>query len=85
MIELLFWLYFINLALLILHEMDSAYGKEWDLFRLQGGFLLIHPPLGVAGAIAPAGRADDSVVLMTLVSNRSLPPGQACSTGRIGK
>jgi hypothetical protein len=46
--DLLFWLYLFNLSLLILHEMDSAYWKEWDLFGLaggEGGFLLIHLPL----------------------------------------
>ncbi|MDP3184315.1 MAG: hypothetical protein Q8M58_03475 [Anaerolineales bacterium] len=52
MVEFLFWLYLLNLTLLILHEMDSAYWKEWDLFRLPGGvggFLLIHLPLWIAG------------------------------------
>lgn len=47
---ILFWFYLANLTLLILHEMDSAYWKEWELFRLPGGiggFLLIHLPLWV--------------------------------------
>ena len=46
--ELLFWIYLANAVLLIDHEIDSAYWKEWDLFRLKGGvqgFLLIHLPL----------------------------------------
>jgi len=46
----LFWLYIINLTLLILHEMDSTYWKEWHLFHLPGGqpgFLLIHFPLWI--------------------------------------
>ena len=46
--ELLFWIYLINAVLLINHEIDSAYWKEWDLFGLPGGitgFLLIHFPL----------------------------------------
>ncbi|KAF0108738.1 MAG: hypothetical protein FD146_624 [Anaerolineaceae bacterium] len=50
MTQLLFWLYIVNLTLLILHEMDSAYWKEWNLFRLPGGvggFLLIHLPLWI--------------------------------------
>jgi hypothetical protein len=37
-----------NTVLLIVHEMDSVYWKEWDLFGLPGGvtnFLLIHFPL----------------------------------------
>jgi hypothetical protein len=51
-IKIVFWLYLLNTVLLILHEMDSAYWKEWDLFRLPGGiggFLLIHFPLYLAG------------------------------------
>lgn len=46
--ELLLWLYVINSVLLINHEIDSAYWKEWDLFKLPGGitgFLLMHFPL----------------------------------------
>ncbi len=49
---LLFWLYLVNLTLLVLHEMDSAYWKEWELFHLPGGpggFLLLHLPLYLAG------------------------------------
>jgi hypothetical protein len=49
--DLLFWLYLLTLSLLILHEMDSAYWKEWYLFGLgggEGGFLLIHLPLWIA-------------------------------------
>jgi hypothetical protein len=30
-------LYIFNLALLITHEIDSAYWKEWDLFGMGGG------------------------------------------------
>ena len=48
MSEALFWLYLINAVLLINHEIDSAYWKEWNLFRLPGGiagFLLLHFPL----------------------------------------
>ena len=45
---ILFWLYLANSVLLINHEIDSAYWKEWELFKLPGGitgFLLIHFPL----------------------------------------
>lgn len=48
MFEILFWIYLINSVLLINHEIDSAYWKEWDLFKLPGGimgFLIIHFPL----------------------------------------
>ena len=48
MSELLFWIYLVNSVLLINHEIDSAYWKEWELFKLPGGitgFLLLHIPL----------------------------------------
>jgi hypothetical protein len=44
----LLWIYMANAVLLIIHEIDSAYWKEWDLFNLKGGinvFLLLHIPL----------------------------------------
>ena len=44
----LFWIYLVNAVLLINHEIDSAYWREWELFRLPGGingFLLLHFPL----------------------------------------
>ena len=43
-----YWLYFVNAVLLIVHEIDSAYWEEWKLFRLPGGnqgFNLMHIPL----------------------------------------
>jgi hypothetical protein len=46
--DLLFWLYLVNAVTLTVHEIDSAYWKEWELFRLPGGltgFLLLHFPL----------------------------------------
>lgn len=48
MFDLLFWLYLTNAVLLINHEIDSAYWKEWEIFKLPGGitlFLLLHFPL----------------------------------------
>jgi hypothetical protein len=48
MARALFWIYLINAVLLINHEIDSAYWKEWKLFRLPGeitGFLTLHFPL----------------------------------------
>jgi hypothetical protein len=48
MFEILFWLYMVNAVLLITHEIDSAYWKEWRLFKLPGGstgFMLLHLPL----------------------------------------
>ncbi len=48
MSDLLLWLYLINSVLLINHEIDSAYWKEWELFKIPGGitgFLLLHFPI----------------------------------------
>ena len=47
-LDAMFWFYFMNAVLLIVHEIDSAYWKEWELFKLPGGitgFLIIHFPL----------------------------------------
>ena len=41
-------LYILNSTLLILHEIESAYEKEWEILKLPGkitGFLLIHIPI----------------------------------------
>jgi hypothetical protein len=48
MADFLIWLYLANAVVLINHEIDSAYWKEWDLLKLPGGitgFLLIHFPI----------------------------------------
>ena len=47
-LDAMFWFYFVNAILLIVHEIDSAYWKEWELFKIPGGitgFLIIHFPL----------------------------------------
>ncbi len=33
-------LYAVNFALLMTHQIDSAYWKEWELFRIPGGIQL---------------------------------------------
>lgn len=46
--EILFWVYLINATLIINHEIDSAYWKEWELFKLPfgiRGFLILHLPI----------------------------------------
>jgi hypothetical protein len=46
--KILFWLYLTNAILLITHEIDSAFWKEWELFKLPvgiGGFLIMHFPI----------------------------------------
>jgi len=48
MIMELFWIYLTNSVLLINHEIDSSYWREWKLFGLPGGisgFLILHFPL----------------------------------------
>ncbi len=40
--------YIINATLLLLHEIESAYEKEWELLKLPGritGFLMLHIPI----------------------------------------
>jgi len=40
--------YIVNATLIILHEIESAYEKEWELLKLPGkitGFLLFHIPI----------------------------------------
>jgi hypothetical protein len=41
-------IYIVNASLLLLHEIESAYEKEWELLKLPGkinGFLLLHIPI----------------------------------------
>ena len=55
-LQAVFWLYVANATLIILHEVESAYWKVWEILKLPGritGFLLLHVPvfaLLVAGA-----------------------------------
>jgi len=45
---ILSWLYLINAAILITHQIDAAYWHEWDLFGMPGGIqlnLLLNIPL----------------------------------------
>jgi len=37
LIDILIWLYLVNALLLINHEIDSAFWKEWNLFGMKGG------------------------------------------------
>lgn len=41
-------LYVVNATLLLLHELESAYEKEWKILKLPGqisGFLIFHIPI----------------------------------------
>ena len=46
--DLLILLYILNATLLILHEIESGYEKEWEILNLPGkitGFLILHIPI----------------------------------------
>ncbi len=56
--ETVYWLYLVNAVLIINHEIDSAYWREWNLFmpagkpasgndeqRFMSGFLIVHVPV----------------------------------------
>ena len=69
----LLWIYIINLILLIIHEIESAYWKEWELFRLPGGltgFLLFHFPflfLGLYGLIRVYDQKFSGLIFSLLI------------------
>lgn len=45
------WLYIATATLLVVHEIDSAFWKEWELLSLpfgHQGFVLVHVPLVAA-------------------------------------
>jgi hypothetical protein len=69
---LILWLYLVALVLLILHEMDSAYWKEWELFGIPGGiagFLFVHLPLYIVGlyGLVLLDRSDPMGNILALV------------------
>lgn len=72
--EALFWVYLANAVLLINHEIESAYWKEWELFRLSGGitvFLLLHFPmlfLMLYGLVLIERRSPAGLVISLLLS-----------------
>jgi hypothetical protein len=70
--EIILWLYLVDSVLLIIHEIDSAYWKEWDLFGLPGGiagFLALHFPLllFVLGGLVMLSRGSASGLVFSLV------------------
>ncbi|MDR1740096.1 MAG: hypothetical protein LBR45_05000 [Bacteroidales bacterium] len=45
---MLIFFYILNVTLLLLHEIESGYEKEWEILKLPGkltGFLLLHVPI----------------------------------------
>lgn len=76
MIEILFWLYLANTLLLTVHEIDSAYWHEWDLFHLPGGepvFLLVHFPLLflVIFGLVLVDRGEQAGLILSLIVSGS--------------
>jgi hypothetical protein len=76
--EALFWCYLANAVLVTTHEIDSAYWREWELFRLPGGraaFLIIHLPLLAVmlyGQVLVAERALAGLVISLLLAGGGL-------------
>ena len=47
-LQIVFWLYITDITLLLLHEIESAYWREWEILKLPGrisGFVLLHVPV----------------------------------------
>jgi hypothetical protein len=76
--DILFWFYLLNTLALILHEIDSAYWREWEMFHLPGGetgFLLLHIPLLLPvlyGLVLVERIALAGLILSLLVSGAGL-------------
>jgi hypothetical protein len=74
MLKILFWIYLINIIFLIVHEIDSAYWKEWELFGIPGGiggFLLLHFPMLFVilyGLVLLSGYSLAGLVISLIVS-----------------
>lgn len=74
MYDALLVLYVVNSVFLIIHEIESAYWKEWELFKLPGdltGFLLVHIPLLLvvfAGLVALVKLAAAGLIISIAVS-----------------
>ena len=72
MFEVLLWIYILNATLETVHEIDSAYWKEWQLFKLPGGiafFLGLHIILVfkiIAGRIW-LGRQNTAGLVISLI------------------
>lgn len=46
--QLITLFYILNSAILLLHEIESSYEREWEILRLPGkitGFILLHIPI----------------------------------------
>lgn len=74
-----FW-YMLNATLLLLHEIESAYEKEWELLKLPGGisgFLMMHIPiifLLFYGLIETVKRSDTGFVICIMTGLGGIIP-----------
>jgi hypothetical protein len=74
MTDFLLWAYILNAAIIITHEIDSAYWKEWELFGMPGGpgfFVLIHVPLVSAilfGLVELSKGSETGIIISLLLS-----------------
>lgn len=79
--RVLLFVYLANATLLLCHEIDSAFWREWELFQLPGGaggFVGLHlvlVPLVLWGAVAIALRLPSARWLALLVGLSGLAGG----------
>jgi hypothetical protein len=69
MLTFLIWIYALNATLLVVHEIDSAYWKEWELFHLPGGigfFLILHLVLVFVILLGIVGVSRNNLAGLTL-------------------
>jgi len=77
----LLFVYLANATLLLCHEIDSAFWREWELFHLPGGaggFVSLHlvlVPLVLWGVVAIALRSPSARWLALLVGLSGLAGG----------
>ncbi|MFH0926658.1 MAG: DUF6713 family protein [bacterium] len=72
--NILAWVYFVNFVFLANHEIDAAFWKEWDLFRLPGGlngyllFNFLVTPLFAYGLILVFWQTTGGVIFSLIMS-----------------
>ena len=73
-------IYIINACLLLLHEIESAYFKEWEILKLPGkitGFLLLHIPIIIIlfwGAIETEKQTTSGIIIAIIAGAGGLVP-----------
>ena len=73
-------IYIINASLLLLHEIESAYFKEWEILKIPGRitvFLLLHIPIILVlfwGAIEIEKQTLSSIIIAIIAGAGGLVP-----------